>query len=286
MIELKKEYLDKLYSNPFNYTGSKHRYLEALFSVLPDVENLKVLDPFLGGGDLISKLPGSWEVVASDLSWQLIGMHNGIKNEIITVDSINRLIERSNLSNDNKKAYLELRNYYNHPLSNISVNILYTLICHSNSNILRFNKSDEFNVPFGKRYFNKNMQVKLDNYQELIERRRIKFISKNYNDFDFSAYDLLLIDPPYLNTTAAYNEGGNWKKKDQELLHDKIDCAVKTGTKFVYFGQVWSNGIHNKALYHWSDKYNIKVLHDTTRNCSANKKARDGKTIEIMVYST
>lgn len=55
----------------------------------------------------------------------------------------------------------------------------------------------EFNMPFGKdrSHFSKNMQNKLDNYQLLLKDRDVNFYNKSYKDFEFSEYDLLLLDP-------------------------------------------------------------------------------------------
>lgn len=195
-IILKSEWLKKSYANPFNWTGSKHRYLKDMFEVLPyEKENLKVLDPFVGGGDLISKLPCSWKVEASDTMVQIIGLHNAFKSKTISKDSVLSEYTKRNMSKVNSEAYLKLREEYN---ESFDVEKLYLLMTNSFNNQLRFNQKGQFNMPFGKdrSSFNKNMQNKLENYQQSLQERDINFNVKSWNDWDFSKFDLVLLDPP------------------------------------------------------------------------------------------
>lgn len=280
-MKLDPKYLGKLHSNPFNWTGSKHRYLKDLFEVLPSCKHLTVIDPFVGGGDLISKLPPTWSIFASDGDKNLISMHKDISKGLISIDAINYIIESNNLSSEREANYFKFRNAFNF-IEQGSASELYTLICHSNSNRMRFSKKlNEFNMPFGKRTFNKDMQAKLDNYSEALKHLTVNFECKKYSDVDFNSADLLLIDPPYLNTVATYNESGGWNVNDEFELLSKVYKAHSVGVKFVYFGQIWSNGKHNAHLDEWSRQFNVKVLKDTISHCSANRK--NGKTIEIMI---
>ena len=278
-MHLDEKYLKSLHSNPFNYTGSKHRYLKELFSVLPDTKHLTVIDPFVGGGDLISKLPATWSIFASDAMPQLIEMHQAIQRG--EIDSLKVAFECSvsGLNRDSDKYYYRYREAYNETPRSIE---LYTLLCHSNSNRIRFS-SKGFNMPFGKRTFNPDMQAKLDNYSSALKSLTVDFSCKKYTEVDFNDADLLLIDPPYLNTVATYNEAGGWTVNDEFELYTKINKAVANGVKFIYFGQIWSKGVHNAHLDAWSQQFNVKVLKDTAAHCSANR--GKGKTIEIMIYN-
>ena len=263
-------------SNPFNYTGSKHRYLRDLMEILPDLHSLSVCDPFVGGGDLCTNLPISWNVSASDAMPQLIEMHKEIAKGFIDVDLVCVRAYQSRLNNKDEQSYYKFRDSYNASPSPLD---LYLLICHANSNRLRFS-SNGFNVPFGKRWFNLDIQAKLADYHKRLWHRDIAFEHRAYSDVCFDLFDLTLIDPPYLNTTATYNEKGGWGVDDEIHLHAKIKAECK---KFVYFGQIWSKGIHNKILDDFSKDYNIKILKDTTKHCSANR--NDDKTIEVMIWN-
>lgn len=264
-------------SNPFNYTGSKHRYLSDLLEILPADNNLIVADPFCGGGDLCSNLPISWIVYASDSMPQIIGMHRAVASGAISADNAMRLAYKYQLNNLDEKHYYSFRDHYNKNKGSLG---LYVLLCHSNTNRIRFNSNGEFNMPFGDRWFNLEMQKKLDDYRMRLHMRNVEFHVKSYIDIDFSFFDIALIDPPYLNTTATYNKSGAWSLADELHLHGKIKSECK---KFVYFGQIWSKGVHNEALELFSLDYNVKVLKDTTGTCSNNRKK--GKTVEVMIWN-
>jgi DNA adenine methylase Dam len=263
-------------SNPFNYTGSKHRYLRELREILPTDDNLTACDPFVGGGDLCTHLNKTWSIYASDTMPQVIEMHNEIMSGNINVESLCVKAYSSRLNNKDVDAYDKFKRLYNKSPSPFD---LYLLLCHSFSNDIRFS-SNGYNVPFGKRWFNLEMQKKLYNYIERLHDRSVSFCCHEYAERDFSQFDITLIDPPYLNSVATYNERGGWLEGDEIELHDKIKLECD---KFVYFGQIWSNGKHNKFLDDFSKNYNFKILKDTTKHCSANRK--DDKTVELMIWN-
>jgi DNA adenine methylase len=269
-------------SNPFNYTGSKHRYLKDLLEILPQENDLTVLDPFFGGGDLSMHLNETWSITGGDCCEQLIKMHNLVKSGGITADLIAKIYKDRSLSKENYKAFIDLRNEYNESKDPV---LLYLLLTSSFNNQMRFNKSGGFNMPFGKNRssFNPRMKAKLNDYSLRLAKRRVSMSVKSFTDHNFSEFDLLLIDPPYINTTATYNESGGWNESLDIDLLSKIDAANKVGVKFVYFNQMFSKDALNNNLYQWSKKYNIKVLKDTTKNCSSNRKG--GKTVEVMIWN-
>jgi site-specific DNA-adenine methylase len=272
-------------SNPYNYTGSKHRYLGDLFEALetfPKHEALTVVDPFVGGGDLCCHLPEGWKVDAFDLESKLIGMHEMFNGSYggYAIEQLDLRIKQMGLSRTNEDAYERLKAMYNQSEHEDS-HLLYLLICHSNSNRMRFSKKSGFNLKFGKRTFNPSMKAKVIDYVDRLSKRNVTFQCKSYHLADFGSYDLTLLDPPYLNTTATYNEGGGWTLEDELALHAKIEKECK---KFVYFGQLWSKGVYNEALDMFAQDYNVKVLKDTTATCSSNRK-KEGQTVEVMIHN-
>lgn len=266
-------------SNPFNYTGSKHRYLRDLQEILPTDDNLTVCDPFVGGGDLCMHLNETWKIFASDAMPQIVEMHNDIKMGKINPNYAMQAAYQAQVNKTDEKHYYAFRRKYNEINHYKSPLNLYVLLCHSNTNRIRFSDSG-FNMPFGHRWFNDNMQEKLWDYIGRLRVRNTLFSCNKFVDCDFSQFDITLIDPPYLNSVATYNESGGWLRGDELDLHEKIKAECN---KFVYFGQIWSNGKHNKLLDNFSKNYNVKVLKDTTKHCSANRK--DEKTIEVMIWN-
>lgn len=269
-------------SNPFNYTGGKHRYLKDMEEILPKVKHLEVIDMFFGGGDLSTHLPREWGVDAYEINTQLLEMHQAIKSRNLTHTDVDMLVERAELSKTNDKAYDKLKTIYNWDKNDVVM--LYTLICHSNTNRLRFNKKGEFNVQFGKRTFNPSMKKKLIDYGNRLQERDIWFYNKSSLLVDITEYGLILVDPPYLNTTACYNENKGWTVEDEKELHKRLHEANEKRCKFIYFGQIFSNGVENEYLTAFAQEYNMKILKDTTEHCSANRKKK-GKTVEVMIWN-
>lgn len=268
-------------SNPFNYTGSKHRYLSDLSEILPTSDNLTVIDAFVGGGDLCSHLNKTWAVDAVDSCSQLIEMHKAVQTGLLTVDATQSAIERGKMDRYCKQSYYNFRDSYN---ANQCPVDLYALITHANTNRMRFSaEKDEFNMSSGVpyRWFNNELQNKLIDYANRLRERDIIFCNQSAFDFDFSQYDVALIDPPYFGTTATYNEKGGWTKQQEIELIEKINRECKKGA-FVYFGQTWSKGVENKEIAGFAAQHDFRVL-KSKKNVSHNRKG--GLTVDVMIYS-
>ncbi len=269
-------------SNPFNYTGSKYRYLKDLFEVLHDKKHLRVCDMFFGGGDLSMHLPVDWRITGYEVNKHLLDMHKEMGGEI-TTQNILGLCSKAKLSKKGKGCVANYNNFkavYNWEPCPAK---LYTLICHSNTNRLRFGPNG-YNVSFGDRTFNINMQKKLDNYLDRLSVRDIVFEEKSSLGIDLSYYDLLLVDPPYLNSVACYNEKGGWGVVEELKLQEQLLSANERGQKFVYFNQSFTNGKENKYFTEFIKQFNTKVLKTTTESCSNNRKKK-GVTTEIMCWN-
>ncbi len=274
---------EKGLSNPFNYTGSKYRYLDDLFEILPTEENLVVGDLFFGGGDLSTHLPLSWVILGYETNTRLLEMHEAIKRGTLNTDSVLGMMDKAKLSKSGKGCKTNYNNFkavYNWSPDPLK---LYTLICHSNTNRLRFS-TNGYNVPFGERTFNTNMQKKLDNYISRLEHKEIYLQNGSSLESSHESIDLLLVDPPYLNTVACYNEKNGWGIKEEEALHAKLLDAHSRGVKFVYFNQTISNGVENKYFTEFAKPFNMKVLKTTTETCS-NNRSKKGVTTEVMVWN-
>lgn len=270
----------KEHANPFNWVGSKHRYLREYLEVLTPLldKRITVLDPFMGGGDLISKLPTHWDIHASDMMSQVYQLHVAIQEGLITTESVISGFNGRGMSKTNEDAYLTLRDEYN---KNPSSQLLYLLMTNSFNNQLRFNQKGGFNMPFGKNRssFNGSMQAKLKNYIQALKEREINFYNKSYCEFDFTAFDLIVLDPPYSNTCATYNESTGWNEDEDFRLFNKLD---ESGKDFVYFNQTWSKGVRNQTLINWMEGKQFKLLNETSNNC--NHQRNNGFTEEVMVY--
>lgn len=273
----------------FNYSGSKIRHIETINEILPKEENFNVLDVFCGGASLATNLPTSWKVTANDLESRLIAIHQMFNNnkmhspERILKEVLNYNKHFIKDRDDIKGYQYAVETYNKTTFSTGRSSILYTLICSSFSNQLRWNESGEWNMPFGKRYLNPNMQKNLLHYLNQLKEKNITFTSEDFREFTFEEYDLVICDSPYLKTIASYNEKGGWCLKDSLALMSKLDKLHTSGGRFIMFEESWSKGVPNNILLEWMTKYNVKQIGSSSDSCNYQRKG--GKTQEVIIYN-
>jgi len=270
----------------WNYTGSKARFYDKIKHLLPEDEYHTCLDVFTGGNSLGSLLPDKWELTFNDKCSELINSHESFSNyKSYFLQNLEHIIGYYQLDKDNKEGYLWLVEEYNNGSLDFSKECaFYLLACHSFSNYIRFNDNGEWNMPFGKRTFNKNMRKKLINWKERISKKeKITWISKDFRDIDFLEYSFLVIDSPYLMSVAAYNEKNGWTEQDSIDLLKKVDEYASFGGKFILFEEVMSNGKHNGIISEWMNKYEHVSLGDNSKGC--NYQREDKVTLEVCIHN-
>ena len=286
-IEISKDNIKKgLY-----YTGSKHKVIKQIKQHLPDnINNLYV--PFCGGLNDVLNIKAKVYYL-NDNCKQLIQLYEYIDSWSSSDrlnNSIESLVDFYELDNQNREAYLRLRNDYNSCGYFFKPKRLLTLIFHSFSNQMRFNDKDEFNLPFGKRTYNKESKKRLNNLNNFFNNNEIKFYSSNFlkflklSLFNFKFNDFILLDPPYLQSDATYSKSWNEDNLIQLLnyLKENID-NIKFGlTEFLY-----CKGNLNYILNDWiklhKDKLKIVELKSNFNNSSYQRKSDKGITTEIYI---
>ncbi len=198
------------------------------------------------------------------------------------LDEIDTYIVEYELSKENKRGYLALREDYNSgSKSNMK---FYTLLCYAFNNQIRFNSSGDYNMPFGKdrSSFNSSLRQKFIDFVAELHKKDITFISKSFSDFNFSdldSVDFVYADPPYYNSVASYNENNGWtedNERDLLLLLDSLDCMH---IKFALSNNLKYN---NPLLNVWKEKYNVHYLNGDYSNCNYQKKDKS-KDIEVLI---
>lgn len=161
----------ELIKSPLNYTGGKFKLLGQLLPLFPSTEECDTfIDLFCGGCNVAANVEYS-KVIANDSLSQLIGIYEHFK--AFSPQDIDGLIEQHiaeyNLSKTNKEGYYKLKDKYNSTKDN---SLLFTLICYAFNNQIRFNKSGEYNMPFGK---------DRSSYNKAIKERIPSFVSRVKN---------------------------------------------------------------------------------------------------------
>ena len=155
---------------------------------------------------------------------------------------------------DYKLAYSKLRDEFN-----TSRNVLdfYTLMFYSFSQQFRFNSKGGFNMPCGNDCFSEKNK---DYIKESIEKfKKFEVYNKSFMDLDYSNADFVYLDPPYLNTTATYNENEGWTMNNELELFKLCEELSEKGIRFGMSNVLENKGVINQHIIDWCDKNGFKV---------------------------
>lgn len=299
---------DTLIKSPLNYVGGKFKLLPQILPLFPNNINIFV-DLFCGGCNVGINVKAN-KVMCNDTMKQIIDLYNSFAThtESEIFDAILSIIRDYNLSDStivsyedygcnssdglgkyNKIAYLKLRDSYNKYNQNDFYKdmMFYTLTCYSFNNHIRFNSKNGYNVPYGKRDFNKSMRDNLSNYLRRIKDINITYTCDSFKAFNYNnlcSEDLVYCDPPYLITCANYNENGGWTEQDDKDLFDLLDKLNNKNIKFALSNVLEHKGKSNDTLKNWSKKYNVHNLTYNYGNSNYNTKDKSkDSTKEVLI---
>ena len=293
--------------SPLNYTGGKERILPFLLDLFPkDIECF--YDMFCGGLN-VSLNVESKSVVANDINTRLMGIFRAVAeyddfeslngrihgiiraNRLHSDDGMASLIDGVSVSAGTVSAegYASLRDSYNTTGDPIE---LLVLLFYSFSNQMRFNRQFKFNMPVGKSCYNFKNMTELKEMHRTIRERGFRFTSGSFTDFDasqFSKGDFVYCDPPFLITTATYNESNNdesgWDDDDERRLYAFLDSVNDAGVRFGLSNAVQTNGRINTILNDWMGKYSVFYPDIRYSNASYHRRNKGGDTT-VEVYVT
>lgn len=278
--------------SPLNYTGGKYKLLPQLLEIFPK-EIDTFVDLFAGGGNVAVNVNAK-HIIYNDIMWQVPEMLQEFKRVGVEecLQRIDYFIEAYELSKDNREGYLKLRECYNNSFdlefSLTDPLMLYTLICYSFNNQIRFNSKHEYNMPFGKNRssFNPALREKFVAFVNRLQEIDIQFFSKDFRKLKIGGLkgsDFVYCDPPYLITVASYNENGGWGEQAERELLSKLDEVDKAGVRFGLSNVLESRGKENTILKEWAKRYKVNYLEHTYSNCSYHKKDKESKDVEVLI---
>ena len=252
----------KYYNSPINYMGNKFVLLESLIPLF-DTTKGKFIDLFTGSGSIYLNIASMYkEVYVNDIITELVDIHKQFKDK--NTDFLNTAIDYSKKSLD-KDYYLELRDIFN---SDRDPAKLLALIWSCNSNMMRFNKSFDFNQTHGKRSANKNTNKKIEDVMKLDLSNITKHTSKHFSEVDVDSNCFVYIDPPYSNTQAGYN--AYWSKDDDKKLIEYICKLMNNNISFGISGVL--NGKENVIYEEFKDKLTCHFFGDLYQKISKKEK--------------
>lgn len=299
----------QLIQSPLNYTGGKYKLLPQILPLFPQGINCFV-DLFCGGCNVGINVEAN-SVVYNDIDEHLFYLFNTFKNldKEVTFELIFKIIKDYDLSlvcengydfyncdsgsgvgSYNKEQFLKLRDDFNHHKQEdyYYYLMLYVLIVYAFNNQIRFNAKGEYNLPVGKRDFNKKMQTKLSAFIDRLHNQECWFSCKSFMEFDVSALterDFVYVDPPYLITCATYNEQDGWNEEHEKELLNFLDGLNSKQIKFALSNVLRSKGKENKILLNWLSKNNYTIHHLNYGYANSNYQTKDkqSKSEEVLI---
>lgn len=284
--------------NPISYPGNKNRLINQLVELF-DKQADSFVDVFCGSG-VVAVNSNQTNIVLNDISKEAVELlkyfyetsfekivyeiENIISKYDLTYTRVHskdyyKIYNHEGLSNYNRIGYEKLKKDYN---TIPTVQKLLVLLIYGFNHYIRFNKKGIFNVPVGKVDFSdrtyKNLKIFLDD----LKRKKVEFFNKDFRDESlYSSKDsLYYFDPPYLITTAPYNN--SWSENDEIELLFLLDKLHENGIKFALSNVLLSNGKRNTILEKWSSKYNIHYLKRQYRNANY-QKINITDSIEVLI---
>ncbi len=269
----------KKLKSPLTYQGSKFRLLDKILPFFPNKINV-FYDVFCGSGVVGTTVyDRSNLIILNDVNEPII---NILKQIIFHPLKLCKEIEKNITLYDLRKTkktdskefqekyknnYLNFRKTVNENVDKYSkenIAILnYILHLFSFNGLIRFNQKSKFNASYGfsTARGKKTVLTLLKEYHETLDTSKIILSNKDFRKLDadkLNENDFLYFDPPYLNTTAVYNENRltGWNENDEiELLNflEKLDRrGIKWGMSNSLRGKC---GTHNERLKEWSKNF-------------------------------
>lgn len=293
--------------SPLNYTGGKYKLLPQLFSIFDQRE--KFIDVF-GGGFNVGANVHSDKIIYNDKQekvCRLIKLIYEEKTEVL-LKNINSIIDEFKLSNSsvygyeyygcnssdglgkyNKEKFEALKKKYNQTNNSVIKDYyLLVLVFFAFNNQIRFNSNDEFNLPVGKRDFNKSLEQKLIDFSQQIKDKNIEFLSCDFDKTLVYVDDKTFVycDPPYLLGDATYNENNGWSNDDEKRLLKYLDGVNDRKGHFALSNFIEHHGKRNEILEGWAIRRNYKIIEIKSDYSNSNYQVKDTRpSREVLIIN-
>ena len=261
--------------SPIFYMGNKKKLIKKnLINLFPDNIN-KMIDLFSGSA-IVSMNTKANQYFINDTDEHLIELYNLFKNNKAEdiINHINMRIDEYGLARERtkrnefkdkdkieqyKKAYMSFRSDYNKDKNTLD---FYTLMFYSFSQQFRFNSKGDFNMPCGNDCFSKTNEEYIKNGCNFFSSNDVYLFNNDFRSLkinNLTDKDFVYLDPPYLNTTATYNENDGWTVKDEDDLYDLCENLNNKNIKFGLSNVFANKGVENTKIIEWCNKNNWNV---------------------------
>ena len=229
-------------AKPFvKWVGGKTQLIEQLEALLPadfdERENVTYIEPFVGGGAMLFYMlhahPNIKSAIINDINSDLITCYRMVKNKpdelVVSLSDIQKEYYSLHSEDARKDMFLRVRDRYNtKALDDIENSTLFFFLNRTCFNgLYRVNKSNKFNVPFGK-YANPTICDASTIYADSELLQNVQILNGDFEDtFDYITDNTLFyFDPPYrpLSETSSFNDYTKEAFNDDAQRRLKLFC--------------------------------------------------------------
>jgi len=294
--------------SPIKYMGNKYRLLKEFKKAFPN--NIENFIDLFGGSGTVSLNVNAELIVYNELNNNIYNLFKMFKEKEYKtiVEYIEERINKYNLPTSeeelvesSKKRFNEFRKAFNTNQSKEYLDLL-TLHYFSINNLIRFNKNNRFNAPAGcytpkaHRFFKHSNKLEIKSACDIIKQKNVIFENEDFEvllkkliiEFELGKDNeentFIYCDPPYLNTTAIYNENRltGWTIENDYKLFEWLEALDDMGYKWALSNVFENKGKTNNHLIEWCNKNKWYVEHF---NISYNvyNSASDDFTDEVFI---
>ena len=274
---------NQIVTSPIFYMGNKQKLIKrGLINFFPENIN-KFIDVFAGSGTVSFNAKANTYMLNDKneqlmllLKWfseneperiicnikdivQRYELEYGM-GEKISFDNRSKFYNKK-LAEIHKQNYKKLRNDYN---KHKDVMLLYVLTIYCFCHQMRTDKQGNFNMPCGNGVFTKENMEWIQASGEWFANNNFVLTNNDFRKLKVDGLhneDFVYLDPPYLNTTATYNENQGWTSKDETDLHSLCEQLTSNGIKFAMSNVFLCKGQENTQLVEWCKNNNYRVEH-------------------------
>ena len=253
---------EKVFVPPIKIQGIKTKLVPLIRQNVLVNANSVWIEPFMGSGVVGFNVEPN-QAIFADTNPHIIAFYNQIKAGRITPHSVRAFLEHEStlLEKGDADYYYAVRERFNkehNPLDFLFLN----RSCFNG--MIRFNKSLDFNVPYGHKpqRFSKAYITKIVNQvahvRDLLKQYSWEFVCQSYEKTISlaGANDFIYCDPPYIGRHVDYYD--NWDEQSEKGLHHAL---IHSQAKFMV--STWDHNTYRKNEYIslvWNDCE--KLTHD------------------------
>ncbi len=239
---------EKVYIPPFKTQGIKSKLVPLIKSTVSISPDTTWIEPFMGSA-VVGLNVAPHHAVFADLNPHIINFYNQLKARVITAGIVREFLEEQGaiLAEKDDEHYYFIRDRFNrehNPLDFLFLN----RSCFNG--MIRFNKSNEFNVPYGHKpeRFSKAYITKIVNqvahFEQMLKDHSWTFLNQSFEDTIALADENAFIycDPPYIGRHADYFN--SWSEKQERQLKE---CLLESGARFML--STWDNNQYRANPY-------------------------------------